>query len=643
MKIVKKEDFKDFVNALIKDAGMDIEGVKAKESKFVFGPLDSADELRLDYDFTILPPKKYFLPQYEQLMKFDLSKPFSAERAEYPRRKVIIGVHPYDIVAIRQMDSYFLDTDVSANYIRRRKNTIIIGCDVMNVHGKAFFGSMGTGAVASGFDLFLTDLGDRIVIQIGTEEGANLLRFAKNLKDATPVDAQKIKAMRDAMAQTATRGLLIKPAGWHDLLEKNYESEVWKKQSDKCLACGNCTLVCPTCFCYDIKDDIHISLKSGERMRTWDGCLLRRFTEVASGEIFREDILDRYRHRFHRKGRYLADRLGFVACVGCGRCSAQCPPDIADPVSLMNMLFEASPHLLTDSISDPHTVRTDIHKAMMGADSATMLHMPLPATIVRAEALTEKEMLFEIALDTGKPLGHVPGQFVEVSIFGIGEAPISVSSAPNGKTFELVVRRAGDVTTKLHTLKAGEKIGIRGPFGKGFDVEGLKGRNLLFIGGGIGMVPMRSFINYVLDHRKSYGKVTILYGCKEPCELLFAKEVAHWDTRDDIEHIRTVDKCPDGTCWDGDVGLITTLIPKVKFDPLDTVAVIVGPPIMYKFVIRDLKKLGVPDDNIVVSLERRMKCGVGKCGHCQINGVYVCKDGPVFNYKEIKELPEAFK
>ena len=272
-----------------------------------------------------------------------------------------------------------------------------------------------------------------------------------------------------------------------------------------------------------------------------------------------------------------------------------------------------------------------------------MLHMPLPATIVRVERLTEKEMLFEIALDTGMPLGHNPGQFVEVSIFGIGEAPISVSSAPRGKTFELVVRRAGDVTTKLHNLKAGDKIGIRGPFGKGFDVEGLKGRNLLFVGGGIGMVPMRSFINYVLDHRKSYGEVTILYGCKEPCELLFAKEVAHWDARDDIEHLRTVDKCPDGACWDGDVGLITTLIPKVKFDPKDTVAVIVGPPIMYKFVIRDLKKLGVPEDNIIVSLERRMKCGVGKCGHCQMNGVYVCKDGPVFNYADLREIPEAFK
>ena len=152
---------------------------------------------------------------------------------------------------------------------------------------------------------------------------------------------------------------MVKPTGWHDLLEKNYDSEVWKKQSDKCLACGTCTLVCPTCFCYDVQDDIHLDLKTGERTRTWDGCLLRKFTEIGSGEVFREDILDRYRHRFHRKGRYLPDRFGFIACVGCGRCASQCISNIADPVNLINMLFEATPHLVTDTLSDPHTITTD--------------------------------------------------------------------------------------------------------------------------------------------------------------------------------------------------------------------------------------------------------------------------------------------
>lgn len=642
MKILLKEDFRALVTALIRDSGMDIEGVKAKGDRFAFGPLQDADELRLDYDVTLLPPKKYFLPQYEQLMSFNLSDPFQTQPTKFPRRKVIIGVHPYDIVAIRQMNSYFLDTDISANYLHRRKNTLIIGSDPMRVQEKAFFGEMGTGAVNSGFDLFLTDLGDRVAIEIGTEEGGSLLSYAKNLSEATPVDVQKVKAMREATTRKASRGLTVNAGGWHDLLEKNYDSEVWKKQSDKCLACGTCTLVCPTCFCYDVQDDIHLDLKTGVRTRTWDGCLLRKFTEIGSGEVFREDILDRYRHRFHRKGRYLPDRFGFVACVGCGRCASQCIPDIADPVNLINMLFEATPHLVTETLSNPHTVRPD-SRPILSLDETELLQTPQPATIKRIQRLTNKETLFELALESGKPLGHTPGQFVEVSIVGMGESPLSVSSAPDGETFEIVVRRVGDVTTKLSGMKVGDQIGIRGPFGRGFDIEGLKGKNLLFIGGGIGMIPMRSFINYVLDHREEYGEVTILYGCKEPHELLFADEIEHWNGRKDLQHRKSVDKCPDGTSWDGDLGVITTLIPKVKFDPKTTTALVVGPPTMYKFVNRDLLKLGMPEENIVVSLERRMKCGLGKCGHCQINGVYVCKEGPVFSYKEIKNLPEAFR
>lgn len=270
------------------------------------------------------------------------------------------------------------------------------------------------------------------------------------------------------------------------------------------------------------------------------------------------------------------------------------------------------------------------------------IYMPRSATIKSVEQMTAKEKLFKIAMDDGRPLGHRPGQFVEVSVFGIGEAPISVSSAPaQDNTFELCVRAVGNVTNAMHRLNAGDKVGIRGPFGKGFDTESLKGKDILFVGGGIGIVPLRSAINHVLSHRKDYGEVTILYGCKEPCELLFDYEIAEWERRDDVKHYLTVDRCPEGECWDGNIGVITTLIPKADFDPATTYALICGPPVMYKFVIRSLKERSMPDDHMILSLERRMKCGVGKCGHCQMNGVYVCQDGPVFNYAQIKDLQEA--
>ena len=268
------------------------------------------------------------------------------------------------------------------------------------------------------------------------------------------------------------------------------------------------------------------------------------------------------------------------------------------------------------------------------------IYLPEPATIVKVEQMTATEKLFELKLNSGRELGHQPGQFIELSIMGIGEAPISVSSSPTKKgSFELVVRKVGRVTGALHRLTAGSQVGIRGPFGKGFPTDELKGKDVLFVGGGIGLVPLRSLINYVLDNREDYARVTILFGSRSPEERLFLNELAAWDSRDDVEFVETVDRGDDS--WTGNVGVITTLFPKIEFDSAKTVCAIVGPPVMYKFVILELKERDVPNENMLISLERRMKCGVGKCGHCQIQDLYVCKDGPVFRYSDIQSHEEA--
>ncbi len=270
----------------------------------------------------------------------------------------------------------------------------------------------------------------------------------------------------------------------------------------------------------------------------------------------------------------------------------------------------------------------------------TSIYLPILAEIVRTEQLTKMEKLFEIKLQNDQELGHQPGQFVEVSLFGIGEAPISVSSSPTKKgSFELAVRAVGNVTKTLHTLNRGATLGIRGPFGKGFPIEEMKGKDILFVAGGIGLVPLRSLINYVLDNRSHFGRVFVLFGAKTPAEQLFLDELAKWRQSKDMEYWETVDRS-DGQ-WKGNVGVITTLFPKITVDPQKTIAVIVGPPIMYRFAILEAQVKGIPDDQIIVSLERRMKCGVGKCGHCQINHIYVCQEGPVFSYAKIKDLKEA--
>lgn len=269
------------------------------------------------------------------------------------------------------------------------------------------------------------------------------------------------------------------------------------------------------------------------------------------------------------------------------------------------------------------------------------LYSPTMATILKVEELTSTEKRFEIKLPDNTALGHKPGQFVEVSLFGFGEAPISICSSPtkNMNTFDLTVRRTGRLTDKMHSLAGGETLGIRGPFGNGFDISRFEGKDVLFVAGGIGLAPLKSLIDYTLDKRSDFGRIIIVYGTKQPSEILFPEEIKKWQTRDDLEFYMTVDRADES--WKGNVGVITTLIPPINLDVENTVAAVVGPPVMYKFVAMSLKGKRIPDENIYMSLERRMKCGVGKCGHCQINSSYVCQDGPVYNYPRIKELEEA--
>jgi NAD(P)H-flavin reductase/NAD-dependent dihydropyrimidine dehydrogenase PreA subunit len=637
MRVISKENFADFVNALIHDDSLNVIGVKAKGEKYAFGPLESADQLRLDYDVTLLPPKKYFFPQRETLVTYNIGKGFSAKRPAETKPMVLIGVHPYDIVALLHMDEIFAETKSDPYYFEKRKNSIIIGVNIQKMSKWCFAPEMGCATVDYGYDLMLTDLGNRYVINIGSQKGRELLeKYAKGVSNVLARDVQIVGQKKHEIMAMQKQKLDFSPELIPELLSKNYEkSAFWEKHSEKCLGCGSCVLVCPTCYCFDVKDNPDLSLEEGERVRTWDGCLLQDFAKVASGENFRPTRPTRYRHRYFKKGKYLYDRFGFISCVGCGRCSSNCLPDIANPVNLFNDMYRESVNtgLQVTPMEEP-----DVNIKTEGYID----YIPKQATIVKKQQMTTQESLFEVKLDDGSVLGHKPGQFVEVSIFGVGEAPISVSSSPTKKdAFELCVRKLGNVTNVMHTLNVGDKVGIRGPFGNGFDADFRKGKDLLFVVGGLGLAPLRSLFNYVLDNRKDYGQVTLLYGCKEPREMLFTDELLALAKRDDVDFKPTVNWCPENETWTGNIGLITTLIPQVNFDPEKTYALLCGPPIMYKFVIADLKAKNLPDDHIILSLERRMKCGVGKCGHCQINQIYVCKDGPVFNYSKIKGIPEA--
>jgi len=271
------------------------------------------------------------------------------------------------------------------------------------------------------------------------------------------------------------------------------------------------------------------------------------------------------------------------------------------------------------------------------------LYLPRDATILSVIELTPSEKLFRLRLLDGNELGHQPGQFIQLSILGLGEAPISLASPPTRKGyFELGIRRVGSLTSAMHDKRAGQTVGIRGPYGRPFDIASMAGKDLLLISGGCGLAPLRSLILYVLDRRADFGRVTILYGARSPAQLLFKEDLASWETTTGFACSYTVDSQEGEGCYNGRVGLITDLIHPLELNVQNTEAVIVGPPLMYPPVIAALEAKGLDSTQIVVSLERQMRCGVGKCGHCSIEHLYCCQDGPVFRLSDIENLRGVF-
>ncbi len=229
------------------------------------------------------------------------------------------------------------------------------------------------------------------------------------------------------------------------------------------------------------------------------------------------------------------------------------------------------------------------------------------------------------------------GQFGEYSVFGVGEAPFCISSSPTRKDhLEFTVQRVGKVTKALHQLGAGSEIGVRGPYGKSFPLDLLKGKNLVFVGGGIGLAPLRSLIWNIVDNRDSYGNVDIIYGARSPGDLCFKYDLDAWHEDSAMRIVTTIDReHPD---WTGKVGLVPRVLEEVAPSADNAVAIVCGPPIMIRFTFPSLEKLGFAPEQMITTLEKRMKCGIGKCGRCNIGNLYVCRDGPVFTYAQIKDF-----
>jgi len=270
---------------------------------------------------------------------------------------------------------------------------------------------------------------------------------------------------------------------------------------------------------------------------------------------------------------------------------------------------------------------------------------PMKIVKITDESANNDTRTFELEWENPehkKKFQHLPGQFAELSIFGAGEAPISITSSPTQPRLQFCIKRMGVVTTAIHHLNVGDVIGVRGPYGNTFPLEDFKGKNVVFIAGGIGLAPLRSLINYMLDesNRSDYKDITILYGARSPGDLLFKYELESWAKRKDAKYEETVDKASGD--YKGREGFVPTLLGEISPSPENTMAVTCGPPIMIKFVLQGLTKMGFKPSQIVTTLEMRMKCGIGKCGRCNIGKYYVCIDGPVFTYEQLMDMPKEY-
>jgi len=340
LRTIEKKNFPLFIENLIQT--MEVVGVRDKAAgKYEFASLETSSQLCLDYDVTVLPPKKYFLPPREILLKFKIGQEIRVEPAIEIRPLAIVGVHPYDIKGIRQLDRIFADVNQDEHYGRRRQATMIIGVDIQRASPFAFCSSMRSATIQDGFDLFLTDIGEAYAVAIGSPKGKELLERQAVSRPATEKEISRRAEIQGKIPYLFSLNTVNTPyEGLPQLIADHAESKLFAELAEKCFSCGSCNLVCPTCYCFDVEDDLALNLAEGTRSRIWDGCLLEGFAKVASGENFRKDRVDRIRHRIFRKGKFIYEKYGEHGCVGCGRCASVCLPDIANPVQIFNRLKE---------------------------------------------------------------------------------------------------------------------------------------------------------------------------------------------------------------------------------------------------------------------------------------------------------------
>jgi sulfhydrogenase subunit beta (sulfur reductase) len=532
-------------------------------------------------------------------------------------RLALLGVRACEIAALTVQDKVFLGGQFTDEDFRaRRKAALIVAVQCTTWTSTCFCSSMGTGPeVRGGYDILLTEVDGGFIVQAGSPDGAAIVAHLPTRK---PTHAETGSAVDSVEAVRVGLGEPLPMPGVDERLKHQLENPHWGVVAERCVECGNCTMVCPTCFCTSVTQRSDMEGKLSVTERQWDSCFDVNFARVAGGD-FRARPRDRYRQWLTHKFSSWMDQFGTFGCVGCGRCITWCPTHI----DIREELAAIAP--VIPPVERP--VAVEPVAASPGAYSLARL------AAVKEET-ADSTTLTLTDLDPAFLEGH-PGQFVMVALPAFPAVPISISRfRPNG--IDLSIRAVGPTSTALVHLHPGAKVGLRGPLGTFWPIEDAYGRHAVIVAGGVGLAPLRGLVEAMIANRERFESVTLYYGSRTPDDQLFRDDLARWSADKAIDVAITVDRA--GPNWKGRVGVVTTLFDNMTCDCARMTAYVVGPERMMQACVQQLIGKGVSPERICVSMERHMECGIGLCGHCQTGPFFVCKDGPVFHLSELGDL-----
>lgn len=628
----------DRLLALLREDGWTVMAPIVRDGALTYGEVASADDLPAGWTDE-QAPGRYRLRQTDSTRRFDLSPPpqglkryifppgvplataergadgavaFTAARTA-PERLAFLGVRACEIAGLLTQDRVlaggaFIDED----YRARREAALVVAVQCTRSWATCFCGSMGTGpAVTRGADLVMTELDEGFVVSADGERGERLLdRLALPAAGAEQLAA----ATMGVASARAAQGPGVAADGLRDRIMDQLDHPRWEIVADRCLACTNCTMVCPTCFCTSVGLDSDLDGTTTHMDRRWDSCFSGDFARVAGGN-FRPRRRDRYRQWLTHKFATWHDQFGMSGCVGCGRCITWCPVGI-----------DVREELAIIAPPDPEPTTVPV---VAGSTSAYAT-----GTIRSVGPETPDTSTLAIVPDDEALLAARPGQFVMVAMPAFPPFPISVSRVADGALW-LTVRAAGPATAALIAQRPGAQVGLRGPLGRGWRLDRAVGRDVVIVAGGIGLAPVRPILDAVLRDRDRFGKVLLAYGARTPADRLYADELEAW-AEAGAEVAEIVDRA--GPDWLGRVGIVTQLLDQRDWSDRPAAAFIVGPERMMEATVTTLADRGIARDRIFVSLERHMQCGVGLCGHCQVGPLFICRDGPCFAVSELGDL-----